>query len=525
MINALRTQRGIRDEPLRFPRFTDIDKAVQRLRSAIERNERIGIFGDYDCDGVTACAQLIRALERRGCHPIVRLPHRVRDGYGLQEKHVQAFAAAHVTLLITADTGITAVETVNRAQADGMDVIILDHHVLPRTLPNAYAMVHPALSDDATAPLCAAGVTFAFLTVFEEGGWDGFREDLALAAIGTVADAVPLLGCNRALVREGLMTLEQLRDCPIAELTADIRTQGQKLSADDIGFRIAPRINAAGRMDDPMIALEAVLRGGTAIERLHALNVERQEQVKGFLDGCIASANAEQAPCICIAQEGLPHGIIGLIAGKITEATGKPSLVATVNGMNATASLRSPACCDISAALRECERHLTTYGGHKQAAGCTFPTASFAALRSALCDAISGQVPAHSLRPELFIDGEIPANLLDVRLYEGLASLEPFGQGNPEPRLLLRNVTLSALRRVGAEARHLQCMIGATKGIGFGLGNLLQHVAEPVDVLVRVGLDTWNGRRQAQVFVEDVRKSLQYSTGKSSLELQKEIAR
>lgn len=499
--------------------FPDAQKAVERIVLAAEHQEKVALFGDYDCDGVTSSAQMIRALRRKGIEPIVRLPHRVHDGYGLKPTHIDEFAEKGVKLIITVDTGITAHEAIDKANSLGINVIILDHHhlVVP---PNAYAILHPALSPNFPHPHpSAAGVVFIFLHALENGIWADRDTDLAIAMFGTVADLVQLRGHNRTLVREGLAALRRLPPGPVrllAEQAAPTRT----LTSTDIAFRIAPRINAAGRMADPMLALRALLEGGTLIGDLETLNTLRQDQTTRALEHALLDitprADGSLPPFISIASNSYPHGILGLLAGKLTERYGRPSMAVHIDGELCTASLRSPATYSIVEALQRHAHLLINFGGHAQAAGATFSLQNYLALAESLEHDADSRLTADDLTPVLAADATLPASAITVNFCKRLTELEPYGQGNAEPLFMLENVKLENVRRVGGDMRHLSASIGGCKAIGFGLGDLAEHAYQPVDLLCRAGIDSWNGREMAQLFIVDVRAAAPVATAVGS---------
>lgn len=476
----------------------------------MERGETIGIFGDYDCDGITAAALLARMLRRHGSEPVIRLPHRIRDGYGLKESHVDWFAARGVTLLLTVDTGIGAHAAVARGAARAMDVIIMDHHEPPSVVPAAHSILHPAFSAEppAHAP-CAAGIAFHVVALVEGAAWRGRDEDAALAMLGTVADLVPLLDGNRAIVREGIAALARLREGPLATLAAHVRTSGRPLSSVDVAFRIAPRINAAGRMADPMLALSALLEGGDALRELETLNAQRQEETMIAVERSLLQLGPAPAdPFLCVADEEFSPGIIGLIAGKLTERFGRPSMAVSIQGEECVASLRSPPAYSIIDGLRACEGLLTSFGGHRQAAGCTFRRSALDDIRDALSRHVRETIPETQLVPTLSIDAPLPLSSITLPFIRQLSALEPFGQGNPEPQFLVPAVSLGMARTVGGDGRHLQGRAGRCKLIGFGLGPLIAHARSPLDLVCRLGVDAWNGREEPQLQVVDMRKTM-----------------
>ncbi len=487
--------------------YADVGRAVERVRTAVDRTERIGIFGDYDCDGVTATALVLRALRRRGVEPIVRLPHRVRDGYGLKESHVDELHAEGVKLLITVDTGISAHAAMERAAALGIDVLILDHHHVV-TAPRAYAILHPLLVPNFPQPCpAAAGVALAFVHALESEEWEDRDTDLVIAAIGTVADLVPLKGINRRLVQEGLRAATRLGSGPLKDFI-DAAMEKKVLKSTDIAFRLAPRINAAGRMSDPILALNALLEGGALLSDLEDLNRTRQDEteraVKKALAGILENP-AAAGSFLSIAGTEYPHGILGLIAGKLTEKFGRPSMAVNIEGELCTASLRGPLSYNIAEALHRHAHLLVSYGGHAQAGGATFALEQYMALADALERDALERIPADSLAPTIALDATLSPVSLTRDFVNALAELEPFGQGNPEPLFLIKGAVLDRTRRVGTEGRHLQAKLGNIGMIGFGLGHLSEQLSGEVDLACRITENEWNGRRDVQLSVVDIR--------------------
>ena len=471
-------------------------------------SETIAIFGDYDCDGVTAVAILQRAFARRGVTPHILLPHRERDGYGLAPKHIQILPEKKVTLLITVDTGVTAQLPIHMARDAGIDVVVLDHHTLPRTLPPATAILHPALAPDFPLPHpCAAGVALLFIEAWEKNAeWPERETDVALAAIGTVADLVPLRGWNRSLVQAGLRALENIKTGPLKLLADTARSGEEPLTSRAIAFRIAPRLNAAGRMADPQIALNALLGDEAALHSLHALNSERQELTKTLMEHALETVAAKvSTPFIFLASHDYPAGIVGLIAGRLTEMFGKPSLVGTIIEGSCRASLRSIPSYNVMEGLNACSKYLSNYGGHAQAAGCTFAVTDIPVVEKILCDHLAEKVSSEFLVPTLMIYAELAPEHFTVEDFAQLTSLEPYGQGNAEPRFLLPNAKIERTRRVGADGAHLQAFIGNLPVIGFHLGSLADQCTQSLDVACRLMIDTWQGRTQPKIVMEDVR--------------------
>lgn len=490
--------------------YPEAAAAAERTRKAMRDGERIAVFGDYDCDGITATALLVRFFRRNGIEPTVRLPHRERDGYGLKMKHVGEFADAGVTLLLTVDTGVASRAEIEEATRRGIDVIVLDHHHFTAR-PPAHAVLHPSLSlTPSPHPPSAAGVVFAFLHALEKEQWTGRDEDLALAAIGTVADVVTLRGGNRRLVTEGIAAMNRLAPSPLRSMLTGV-SRGQRLTSTDVAFRVAPRINAAGRMADPALALSAILGEGEE-GILERLNAERQTETNRCIEHALQSIDpagtfdhALLPPFLCVASDAYPPGILGLIAGKLTERFGRPSMAAHVRDGECVASLRSTPFYHVTEGLKEIAPLLSAFGGHAQAAGCSFPKENLDAIARSLRDDVASRVRPDDLIPTTTIDATLPIHAISVPFCSSLASLEPFGQGNGEPLFLSRGVTLSFARTVGGDGKHLQAYAGHCKVIGFGMGEYLGHASQPLDLVYKLGIDTWNGNKAPQLMLQDLR--------------------
>ncbi|MDD3896430.1 MAG: DHH family phosphoesterase [Candidatus Peribacteraceae bacterium] len=497
--------------PAQSGTLPDMPRAVERIRTAMEHGECIGVFGDYDCDGITAVAQIVRFFRRNGITPFVRLPHRVQDGYGLNQSLVREFLDQGVSLLLTADTGVSSAPEIAALKAAGVDTIVTDHHAVPQELPDAFALLHPATDPAYPAPHpSGAGVVFQLVRALEHDAWKERDTDAALAMIGTIADLVELRGQNRALVREGLASLGRIpAESPLRMLVEISGIHGTEVTSTDIAFRIAPRINASGRIADPQLALQALLDGGAAIAQLDALNRERQEQTDTYVSDALETIGATSSQNVLLSalKPEYPHGIIGLIAGKLTEQFGRPSIVATVDDGICTASLRSTSCYHVTEGLTRCAHLLSRYGGHAQAAGCTLQRGNWEPLIEALSADIAKRTSPAELVPTLHADATLRAEDITPDLVRRLRALEPYGQGNREPLFLLENVACAGARRVGRESAHLQCRVAGRKGIGFGLGHLHQYCEGTMNILCRLGMDSWQGLTEPQVFIVDMKRN------------------
>ena len=483
----------------------DMKEAVERTHHAIQSKEKVGIIGDYDADGITGVAQLVRFFRRHGIEPKVILPHREKHGYGVKKVFIEEFHAEKITLLFTVDTGISSVKEIAYARERGMDVIVLDHHSLSAELPQAF-LVHPLLQTThytPLTPLSGSGVVFSFLRAFEGNSWEGNDVDSALAAIGTVADVVSLTGENRIIVALGLAAMNRGGIAPIFELARAVKKEGEILQSSHIGFRIAPRINAAGRLEDPLLALKAILQGEESLTALHALNEERQDLLQEMLQ------HAEEmvdplSPFITLASPSFHLGIIGLIAGRHKERFGRPSVACCLRGNTMTCSLRSIPGYNVVETLKRCSSFLSSFGGHELAAGCTLGREQWEEFSLALREDAASHLDPSLLVPTIMIDAVLEPHDLTHTLLHELSALEPHGAGNREPLFLLKKQSLRGVRCVGKEGKHLQCFVGQTKAVGFGLGHLLPSLPSESDIVCRLGVNAWSGREEVQVFIEDI---------------------
>ncbi len=510
--DLLQTEKLVLSDPLLFP---EMGRAVDRIRSAIESGEIIGIFGDYDADGITGTAQLVRYFRRHGREPVVHLPHREKEGYGMKKPSIDLLHQKGVALLITVDTGITAKAEIEHAMSLGMDVIVTDHHSAPEGRPPAYAVIHPRIpSLYPNQHLSGSGVAFMLVRALEDGkAWPGIEQDVVLAAIGTVGDLVPLTGENRILVTRGLALVAKLQDCSLKLFFEQVKIDGACTAA-DLAYRIVPRINASGRMDHPLVALEALLGSEEALGKLHSLNTHRQAMTEASYILAEKLIDPSQL-FLCIASDQFTAGIVGLVAGKLTEKYGRPSLAATIDKDGVcTASIRSIPQYDVMRALRDPRvRELLDHsGGHAQAAGCSFHVSKLPDLIERLQQCMSDAgIGSQDLVPSLSIDLELPSTMIDKAFVLNLQRLEPFGQHNQEPLFLLKGQRLEQLKAVGKDGTHLQCRLaGGPKIIGFRFGHLLQTLSagDEVDLVFSVGIQRWNGREDVQLMLKDIRKSL-----------------
>lgn len=482
--------RALRD-PFGLP---DMRRAVERGWAAIDRGEAILVHGDYDVDGMVGTAFLVRMLRALGGKVTYFLPERVRDGYGLTTAGLDAAEAAAARLIIAVDCGVTAVAETEAARGRGIDLVILDHHQPPPELPRAVAVVD-AQREDSTYPfreLCGVGVAAKFIqgmAIERPGVLDPrlFVEALQLAALGTIADVVPLIDENRTFVHHGLRALSVSSWPGIRALKDLARLNGTSVDAGQVAFQLAPRLNATGRMGAASLGVELLLSESTERAALLAREVEAQNQRRREADQATsASARAmalalENIPAALVFwSDDWPAGVIGIAAARLAEEFHRPSLLIGMNGELGRGSARSYGGFDIGRAFAACRDLLEAHGGHSQAAGLSVRRENLEALRARLV-ALAADAGA-TTRPEpLALDGELSPEEIDLPLMDFLGRLAPFGAGSPEPLFLLRGLRLvEPPRIVGGD--HLRLTIGHGRrrfaAIGFNLGRLQRRLAE-----------------------------------------------
>ena len=503
----------------------DMDVAVDRILQAVRKRERIGVFGDYDTDGIAAAVILREVLEQLGAHAFVRLPHRVTDGYGLSDSVIQELSAEGVGLLITVDCGISAMGPVALAKERGMDVIITDHHQPPPGLPAAHAIINPWLPDCAYpfSELCGAGLAYklacALLTavgLLGAGETDVYAELRAFAALATVADVVPLRSENRAIVTAGIAALQNTTHAGLTALMQVAGVDQANVNSRSIGFALAPRLNAAGRMDHPRLAYDLLTtrdhaRAKALAWQLQQLNQERQSETKRLLTEARRQVDPAQRGEALLWVEGhdWPAGIIGLVAGKLAEELGKPTLAVAVGDTEAVGSCRSIPEFDIAAALAARGDLMRRHGGHPRAAGFAVAADRRAALRDALqADARRALEPA-KLQPRLEIDCPVTAAEMSLDILDQINVLAPFGASNPEPRFLSRGLTLGGLRTVGTNHLKTTFALDGTSitGIGFHMADRAQGLSQgqTLDVVYSLQENTWGGFSRLEFVLQDLR--------------------
>jgi single-stranded-DNA-specific exonuclease len=492
------------------PQPLDLDRAVARLRRAIEMGEQIVVYGDYDVDGIAGTAILVRTLRSLGAaHVRTYIPNRYEEGYGLNEAAIHTLASEGARVIVSVDCGVTAVRESALARELGVDLIVTDHHHPPRTLPKPYALVNPRRRGDPypDKDLAGAGVAFLLATALAGERFDDVRPAcVQLAAVATVADVVPLRGANRWIVREGLALLNRV---PLAGFRAIARRSGLRLGAIEayhIGFVIGPRLNAAGRLADAIDALRILLTDDDAETKELADSLETRNEERQRLTREVVAAARERAlllpdASILVTHDASwPAGIVGLAASRLVEEFGRPAAVISIDGAEGKGSCRSIPEVHIAEALSACSSLLTRHGGHAMAAGFSVAVERIDAFTKLLDEvvlaSVGGTMPEPTLRIDLEVDSE---ELIHPTTIQALRALEPTGAGNPRPLFLIRGVAIRDVRRMGED--HLRCKVRAGRwtvdAVAYGRGDAVEAAQseERLDVVFTLGAGMWGGER------------------------------
>ncbi len=502
--------------------MASMDAAVDRLKRAIARQEKILIYGDYDVDGTTAVVVLLAGLERLGARVDVHIPDRLKDGYGMRVPVVERAAAEGFTVLLSVDTGIREHEVVARAQELGIDCIITDHHLPKESLPAAHALLNPRRPDCAYPDKNLAGVGVAFKLVqalLGERMTDALLQSfLKIVAIGTIADVVPLVGENRVIASFGLAGLQRPVQPGLSALMEVAGLNGRAPTAGDVAFRIAPRMNAAGRMEDAHAVIE-LLRTADSVKarqiahRLDELNSERQRAEESILKDIdeMVKARPETAErySLVLAGEGWHRGVIGIVAQRVVERHYRPTLVIGVENGSGQGSGRSIANFHLLNALTACEDVFERFGGHAAAAGFALPSSRIDELTERFEAYARRMLTPQDLVPLLRVDAEVDLDQMDWPVYEQLKRMEPFGMGNPTPVFVARRLRLIYPPRVLNE-RHLKLRVGnGTKdfdAIGWRKGEQARLLGsgDTVDLAFTLDENTYQGISSLQMTIKDL---------------------
>jgi single-stranded-DNA-specific exonuclease len=518
--------------------LTDMEQAATHLADAIQREEKVAIFGDYDVDGATAAALLCRYLRHCGLDPVVHIPDRIFEGYGPNVDAIRSFAERGVKLLVTVDCGTTSSEPLAEAQRLGLDTVVIDHHQADEELPAARAIVNPNRADDLSGLGHLAAVGLVFLTLVavtrelrQRNFWSSARSEpdllalLHLVALGTVADVVPLTGLNRAFVAKGLIALKRRDHIGLTALMDVARLAGPP-EPWHLGFLLGPRINAGGRIGRADLGVRLMLEedpteAARIAAELDRLNHERRAIEQATLAQAEAEAMAalgldEKGAVIVTAQEGWHAGVVGLVAARLKERYGRPAFaIALERGGIGTGSGRSIAGVDLGRAVRQAvrDRLLIKGGGHAMAAGITLKRDSLAAFRAFLEDTLASSVEVARRERALLIDGAVSAGAVNLALTDMLSRAGPYGAGNPEPLLALPSHTIAYADPVGESHIRVRFKSGddkfvnaiAFRAAGQPLGKaLIDNRGRAVHAAGHLAVDRWQGEERVQLRLADI---------------------
>ena len=517
----------------------DMAKAVERINSAIANHEPIVVYGDFDADGVTATTLMTQVLKALGGQVTAYFPDRIKEGYGLNTSVLQDLAKQGAKVVITVDCGIRSVDEVGAGLQAGLDMIITDHHSIGPEIPPALAVINPQQDDCKGNPnLAGVGVAFMLAKALLRHRWQTDRASypnllqsdlLDLVAIGTVADVVPLNdSLNRYLVKHGLNTINEMRRPGIKALAAVAGLKPDQIRASDIGFRLGPRINAAGRLGDARIAYnlltaasidEAICYAG----ELQRLNTARQTFTRQTQAAIHEQIDGEKPPLIFAGDKNFKPGIVGLVAGRLAERYYRPAIVFQRGDEQSRASCRSIPEFDITRALDECADLLVRHGGHAMAAGFTVDNRNIEALHEKLQQIADESFTGQNLQPALLIDQELALDDLNEDLARFVDDLEPTGQKNPAAVFMSRGLNVLDCRTVGKDSKHLKLKFGRNgkapiDAIGFNLGAWAKQMPSSIDAAYHLEMNEWNGRRRLQMRLLDIRPAAAFQLDRNQQE-------
>ncbi|WP_341356620.1 single-stranded-DNA-specific exonuclease RecJ [Rossellomorea sp. y25] len=501
--------------------FEDMKKATERIHKAIENGERILVYGDYDADGVSSTSVLMTVLRDIGADVEFYIPNRFSEGYGPNEGAFRWAKDEEFTLIITVDTGISAVNEAKLAKELEIDLIITDHHEPGPELPPAFALIHPKV-EGTTYPFGElAGVGVAFKLAHALYG-ELPTHLLDLAAIGTIADLVPLRGENRLLAKRGISQLRVSNRLGIKALCRIANAQQQEITEESIGFMIAPRINAVGRLGDADPAVDLMLtedaeEAKALAEEIDSLNKERQAIVSQMTEEAVEMVENDfplnENAVLVIGKEGWNPGVVGIVASRLVDKFYRPTIVLSFDSEKGTAkgSARSITGFDLFKNLSTCRDILPHFGGHPMAAGMTLQLDDVAQFRNRLNELASTELTEDDLIPVTQLDASVTVDEISVESIEKLQLLAPFGMHNPKPKWIIDSVSIEHYKKIGSAQNHLKLVLEDNgiqlDGVGFGLGELADHMTpfSNASVIGELSINEWNNRKKPQLFLHDVK--------------------
>lgn len=505
----------------------NIRPAAEYLLKAIKNKRKIAVYGDYDVDGITSTALYIKTFKELGAeHVLPYIPHRFSEGYGLNKEALKKLKDQQVELIVTTDCGISNYEEVNYAKELGLNIIITDHHLPPVLLPKADFIVNPKLNNNPYASRDMAGVGVAFTLaeqLFRQAGAKPYSQSLKyldLVVLGTIADVVPLLGENRLLTIFGLKNIHREPRIGLRALAEVAGIDHRQASVRDIGFALAPRLNAAGRMDHANLSLELLLeenpnKARHIAGRLNELNTKRQnlgnnilEEVNKFLKNI---SDLQKHKVFIMSSHKWHPGIIGIVAAQIVKQYNRPTILIAESEKEGRGSIRSFEGVNIYEPLSRCAYLLKDFGGHKEAAGFEIELNKIEEFKHAYAEIMNENVKPEDLIPVLNIEMELGKQDINFQLAEKLQQLAPFGQGNPQPVFSTKEISIIDFRKIG-DGTHLRLTLTDGKnmidGVAFGLSNLaslLSH-GKKFEIAFSLDINEWNGERKLQLNIKDIRE-------------------
>lgn len=503
--------------------YKDLVKGCNRILDSINKKEKILVYGDYDVDGITSISQFMVLLKKAGANISYYVPERESEGYGISSLFVEKLKNKEldVDLLITVDCGISEVEKINIINNLIKDVIILDHHQCSDKLPNAFAIINPKQKDcpSINKQLCAAGLSFKFLRYLNKFLKVENIEDklLELACLGTIADIVELIGDNRIITFNGLKLINKSCIVGLKKLIEKSGINDKVIESFHIGYIIAPRINASGRMDTAEIAIRLLLtedeqEAQILAEELESLNISRKQTEIEIFNEAVNKIETEalfKKNVLVVYGTNWHEGVLGIVASKLTEKYEKPSVVISVKNGIGKGSARSIDFIDIYEAFKSVEKYITKYGGHKLAAGLTIPAENIAQFTNELNKYLDKIISVEDIYKEVKVDAIIECSDVNLKLYDEINKFEPFGHGNPKPVFALRNAELKDIRRVGKSGEHLSFKLSDCNNdipvIGFSKISILDKIlTKPMSYIVTLNSNEYRGNRNLQLVLLDV---------------------
>ena len=498
----------------------DMEQAIERIEQAINNNEKILIYGDYDADGITSTTILIKFFKEIGVEVDKYIPNRLEEGYGINNKALEEIKNRGIDLIITVDTGITANDQVKYANELGLDVIITDHHEPSDEIPKAVAVIDAKRKNNKYPfnQLAGCGIAFKLtqaISIKRKLEPSKYLKNLDIVSIGTISDLVPLVDENRVIVKLGLMLVKQTKNIGLRKLL--LKSQLKELDSTSISFGITPRINAAGRLGNQNDALnlfitEDAKEAERLSEILNSYNIERQKIGNKIYEEAISQLKDKEKNCIILGKEDWHHGVIGIVSSKITEKFNKPSILLCFENNIAKGSGRSVPGFDLYKAISSTKEYLLGFGGHTMACGLSLTVENFEKFKKEITKYIDENLDISKLEKEIYIDEILTIDDLDIEKIKELKSLEPFGEENQEPIIMYKNVEINGIRTL-SENKHLKLSLKKNDkiidAIGFNLGELAEKykIGDTIDIVGNIEINSFNGKDLIQIRLIDIRKA------------------